>query len=114
MGEGTVWYGRRAGEFDGPGPHAVPIADGPEEAARGEHGAALLMGANLSIPDRCIVPRDSPVDARREVRILDHFVAQCRHPACADSPHDVRVFIAERGWFIGECPRTGFAWMRLS
>lgn len=106
-----MWVDRAPGQFDGPGPHvAIPMRDGGSS----EEGREILMG-NLTVPDRVRCPRDAAMggDAGAELLVLAVFSDRCRHPSCADNPHEVRIFALERGWYVGECRRIGFSWMRL-
>lgn len=114
MGEETLWYARRAGEFERPGPHMAHVHDSPQAAAETNHDpSSMVLVTDLTVPDRCCVPDDAPMDAGQVLRVVGSFWAPCRHPSCAEDLHEVRVFVAERGWYIGECPRTGFSWMRV-
>ena len=102
----TLWVNRAPGQFVGPGPHvALPEEDGLAE---------LLIG-DLRVPDRVRCPSDPAMgaDAGKELLVLGSFADRCRHPECAEDPHDITIFVVERGWFVGECSRTGFSWMRL-
>lgn len=103
----TAWTHRRPLECEAK-TSIQPVLD-----EDGEPSVVLLVG-DLRVPDRVRAPDDPAMgeDAGQVLAVTDSWVDRCRHPACAEKPHDVRFFALERGWFVGECGRTGFAWMR--
>ncbi len=98
----TLWVDRRPGQFE------ALVSAAVVDDSEGMGDGIVLMG-DLRVPDRVRVPTEL---GGGEARVLRSWFERCPHPGCAAAQHDVRWYELERGFYVAECVRAGFAWMR--